>query len=461
MVSPQVDNLGPLLVDFLENEGELLPDRLVPDIRSYMGGFAPENFDGTYAGAVKASKALSRSLNIPFVRMLMSYRTEKFHSRLRDFGLSTINQPPGHYGLSLILGGAEATLEDLCTAYGSMARVLLNFGEHSPHHYAATDWHPPVLLQLDDTTTAPPVTNRFGKLGAAAVWFTLQAMLEVERPAAEASWRAFENARNIAWKTGTSYGHRDAWAVGVTSQHVVAVWVGNADGEGRPGLTGFNYAAPVLFEIFGLLPPAPAWFTPPYDDFASVAVCPESGCLKGPWCPAGEVRDIPAGGIKSVVCPWHRLASLDASGQWRVHADCEQATNMQQQHFFVLPPAQEYYYKARNARYRELPPWRADCRGSQQEKLEDMQVVYPLKYTEVTLPRELDGNTGGMVVEVAHRKPGEIVYWHLNGQYLGETRSFHQMTIYPEPGNHTLTLTDASGQTLEHPFSVQVTGSKR
>jgi len=112
-------------------------------------------------------------------------------------------------------------------------------------------------------------------LSAAACWHTFEAMRKVERPNTEGEWERFGSGKKIAWKTGTSFGFRDAWAIGVTQRYVVGVWAGNADGEGRPGLVGVKAAGPVLFDIFGLLK-SPTWFNPPMDEMREVALCQQS-----------------------------------------------------------------------------------------------------------------------------------------------------------------------------------------
>jgi len=446
--------LKPFLYAAMLEEGMLLPNMLVPDIPTFMGGFAPQNFDGTYAGAVPADLALARSLNVPAVRLLMRYKPEKFHAKLRQLGIGSLIHPADHYGLSLILGGAEATLWDLCGMYASMGRTLLNFHEHAPHPYFHGDWRPPhYTFDPHHRPAEHSATDKFGKLNAGAIWFTFQALLQVERPGQEAFWEMFADVPPVAWKTGTSYGHRDAWAIGVTPGHVVGVWVGNADGEGRPGLTGYGMAAPILFEIFRKLP-ASGWFTPPYDEMVEASVCAQSGHLPGPYCDQLYTASLPVASERSEVCPYHKLVHTDATGR-RVHGRCEDPQFMEQHYFFVLPPGQEWFYKQRDPSYQTLPPWREDCLQTRAVQIPNMQVLYPPKNTTVTIPTELDGTKGKVVVEVAHRNPSALVYWHLDEKFLGTTQHFHQMALNPTQGSHRLTLTDAEGEVLRHHFFVK------
>ena len=195
--------------------------------------------------------------------MLQRYGVPKFHSFLQQIGLKTINRSSSHYGLSLILGGAEATLWDVTNAYAMMGRSLLQLPQRSCS----------LLLPTSRITES---TDPFQP---GAVWQTFDALKEVNRPE-EIDWKSIPSMQTIAWKTGTSYGFRDAWAVGVTPRYAVGVWVGNATGEGKPGLVGAQTAGPVLFDIFNYLPSSP-WFERPTEIFVDAEICRQSGHLKG------------------------------------------------------------------------------------------------------------------------------------------------------------------------------------
>jgi penicillin-binding protein 1C len=205
--------LKPYLYGFMLNDGQLLPNMLVPDIPTQIAGYVPQNFDFTYDGAVPAKQALSRSLNIPAVKMLQQYTIDKFLDRLKQIGLSSMNRSADNYGLSLILGGGEAKLWDMCSAYASMARVLNHYNESKSYHIA--DWKKPHYL-VNRQPKHPIKQSNAPLLSASSIWLTFEAMAEVGRPDIDASWQRLGNAQKIAWKTGTSFGFRDGWAIGVT-----------------------------------------------------------------------------------------------------------------------------------------------------------------------------------------------------------------------------------------------------
>lgn len=448
IVSPRSSGslLKPFLYAFMLNDGNLLPNTLVPDIPTQIAGYTPQNYDLTYDGAVPAKKALARSLNIPAVKMLQQYGIKKFTDRLRQVGLTTINRSADSYGLSLILGGAEGKLWDMCTAYAGMARVLNRY--NTSFSYAGSDWQRPVYLRPQVSLPAKGLKEEL--ISAGAVWLTFEAMAEVSRPDIDASWQRLGSSQKVAWKTGTSFGFRDGWAIGVTPNYVVGVWVGNADGEGRPGLTGISTAAPVLFEIFGQLPASP-WFRMPVRDLRQVLVCAQSGCRASQICPATRTEWIPRQSSKTGACPYHKLIHLDASRQYCVTDACMSPADMINVPWFVLPPVQEYYYKTRNPTYKTLPPYQPGCMP---ETGRNMDMIYPKSGTAIYIPMELNGEQGKAIFEIAHRIPSHTVFWHIDGLLVGTTRDIHQLAVNTSRGKHTLTLTDETGETLTVLFEV-------
>lgn len=438
--------LKPLLYASMLEAGEVLPAQLVPDVPTHIGSFHPENFDRAYSGAVPAARALARSLNVPAVRMLRAHGVERFAAVLRRLGVTTLTRPGDHYGLALILGGAEGSLWDVTGVYAGVARSALAATPDA----ARGAFFAPTVTPRDLGRPGPGASP----LSPAASYLTLQAMLEVERPGDELSWRAFSSARKVAWKTGTSYGFRDAWAVGVTPRHAVGVWVGNADGEGRPGLTGQQAAAPILFSLFESLP-AGGWFPSPPRGLEDVDVCARSGMRASPQCEGRRAELVPPAGLDSPPCSFCRLLHTDATGEWQVHGDCEPVAALRTVSWFVLPPALETHYRRVHADYRPPPAFRADCRGALGPSgSASLSFVYPREEAFVYVPVEMDGSVGRVVFEAAHRDPEARVFWHLDDAFEGETRELHQMALAPRPGPHVLVLVDERGETVRRRFTV-------
>ncbi len=450
--------LKPFLYAAMLHDGEILPNTLVADVPSYFGkGYNPSNYDRKYRGAIYASRALARSLNIPAVRMLQAHGVPKFQDQLQAIGLTTLTRPPSHYGLSMILGGAEATLWDLGGAYAGMGRSLKNYSDYNSR-YEPEAFRPLNYRQAKSQGSLDyedfDQLRQDNQLSAGAIWHTFEAMVEVTRPSVEAYWENFESADRIAWKTGTSFGYRDAWAIGVTPDYVIAVWVGNADGEGRDGLVGGLVAAPILFDLYDLLQGERRWFSPPYDDLRQIVFCRESGMRAAALCPHPDSAWVPKAGLRTEPCPYHQRVFLDPTGTFQVNSDCVSPLEMQQDTLLVLPPVWERFYRQGHPNYRSLPPFRSDCLDQGTDGWTPMEWIYPHQAAEIYVPTELSGEKGKVVFEVAHRRVRSTLYWHLDEEFLGETVEIHRMALQPEPGPHRITVVDDQGQRLTRGFVV-------
>jgi penicillin-binding protein 1C len=447
--------LKPILYGLMLQEGKILPGSLVSDIPTQLFGYRPENYLETYDGVVPCEKAVARSLNVPFVKMLQDYGVEKLLYQLKKLGMTTLNKPASHYGLTLILGGAEGSLWDMTNLYACMGRVLNHHYEYNGF-YDKNDFHQASYLSAENafSSSEEDLLKEPPFLSSDAIWLTLLAMNEVERPNSEGDWERFESSQRVAWKTGTSFGFRDAWAIGLTSKYVVGIWVGNADGEGRPGLMGVYSAAPILFEVIDLLPQS-QWFLQPYDAMRKVAICKESGYLPLDICPIDTIWAC-RNSLNVIACPYHKRIHTDSSGKWQVNSRCELPWKMLAKTWFILPPVEEYYFKSKNPNYKTIPPFRKDCIVKVSGEDLPMQLIYPKQPTKIYVPIDLDGNLSRTVFKAAHRNQGSIIYWHLDKSYLGQTSSFHEMELNPTPGEHVLTLVDSEGFRLEQKFEMLV-----
>ena len=384
--------LKPFLYAGALQEGIILPRTLLRDTPVNLGGFTPQNFDLQFYGAVPAAEALARSLNVPAVHLLREYGVPRFHTLLKETGMTSFTKGPSHYGLSLILGGGEGRLDEITAAYAGLARSFFDYDKNYP------------------------IKDKW------ALWYTFDALKEVTRPD-DIDIHLIHSARKAAWKTGTSYGFRDAWAVGVTPEYAVGVWTGNAGGQGVPGLTGAQAAGPVMFDLLNLLPPSDEWFEAP-EGGVEADVCRASGHLKGMFCDEYDKVTLPENALRSEVCPYHHEVEGD--------------------HVFILPPAMEWYYRPHHPEYR-VP---------EKSNSSPMEFIYPESGSTIYIPRQLDGTVEGAVFQIAHRKGNATVWWHLDGSYIGETKYIHQMRFAPEKGRHVLAAVDDEGNTISVSFTV-------
>ena len=285
---------------------------------------------------------------------------------------------------------------------------------------------------------------------AASIYLTYESLKEVNRPESDESWEFFDSSKQIAWKTGTSFGFRDAWAIGTTKDYVVGVWVGNADGEGRPGLVGVQTAAPILFDVFDLLPKSD-WFSKPFDDMQQVSVCKKSGHRASPNCNETEEKFIQIAGLKTKPCPYHVLIHLDKNEKFQVNTSCENSDNIKHESWFVLPPLMAYYYKTKNPFYKPLPKFRGDCLG---ENSIAIQFIYPKENNSIFLPKDFDEQTNDLILKIAHSKPETTVFWYVDKTFIGSTKDIHELAIIPKQGKHMITVVDEFGNEAKQTFDI-------
>lgn len=420
--------LKPFLYAAMLDSGRLLPDQLVIDIPTRIGSYKPDNNVPLYRGAVPASEALSRSLNIPAVRMLREYGISHFLDYLKRCGFTTFTRSVDEYGLPLILGGGEITLYEAVYAYAKLMNVACDRSGYA------------------DRTQFP--------VSVGAAWLTLKALAEGVRPDDEALWRVFAGSKRIAWKTGTSNGNRDGWAIGTTEAYTVGVWFGNAEGQGRQDLQSIRTAAPVLFEIFASLPAA-HWPAAPSESLKEETFCADSGYIAGRYCSRTVKGFRPAQAPQGTVCPYCTAVSFTPDG--RFQADMSDMTGEYAGQFpfiqnrFVLPPAVEYYYTRFAANYKKLPPFVAGHQGGASSQL---AILFPEQGARIVIPVEIDGSAGAMIMQAAARDIGTVIYWDIDGVYLGSTQGTHTMTVRPKIGTHVLTVTDSLGARRVRTFEV-------
>lgn len=416
--------LKPFLFATMLDEGTLLPTMLLPDVPMSLSGYTPKNYSGQYWGVVPADEALQHSLNAPFVYLLKEYGHQRFHALLKRLNLSGIVFDSEHYGLSLIVGGAEASLYDIVNAYAAMGRKLaaaVNEGFHEK------------------------VPDGSSPFSADAIAITFNVMKGLTRPTNQTGWSGFSSSKQVAWKTGTSFGFKDAWTIGLTNRYVIGVWVGNADGEGRPGLTGVGVAAPLMFDVAALM--KDSYTYPPATASAiEVEVCAESGYPNAEICKKTKKVMMPDVEIKTGVCPYHKKVFLDSTRQYQVLPDCYPVDQRRYETYFVLPPVMEWFYKKHSAFYRPLPMLYPNCATAHPDDV--MAFVYPKSDAHVTIPIDIRGERQQIVFEIAHRNPRKTIYWTLNDEFIGKTYLNHQMPIDVEKGNYKLRCVDEDGVEL-------------
>lgn len=444
--------LKPLLYAAALDEGLLLPQQLVQDVPIYYNGFIPKNFDRKFRGVIPADKALSSSLNVPFVHLLIDYDYKRFYHLLKKIGYTNLNQPPDHYGLSLILGTAETSLWGLTAIYAGLARVYLSYHELPLNSgYSHSDYHSNHYIKPAVKTNKESQGNNSGLLSVEAIEATFKAMQQLKRPEQESGWESFLSRKKIAWKTGTSYGFKDAWAIGLNSEYVVGVWVGNADGEPRSDLVGVRAAAPLLFDLFRLLDGTSIVQNTPMG--SPEQVCLLSGMLAKEICNPQVSQALTDDFVlKAKKCTYHVSLKLNQEETHQVDSNCHDVFDMVSKDYFVLTPIQSWYYKKYHPNYEMPPPFLSSCK----EKIvtSKIQILYPQKNATIAIPKGQGGEPGEVVFQAALQNPKGKVYWHLDQTFIGVTEQNHQLSLNATSGEHVLTLVDNFGNEIQRSFRV-------
>lgn len=436
--------LKPFLYAARVSNGALLPRQWIWDVPANYNGYTPQNYFKNYDGLVPANEALARSLNVPFVRQLQQHGINQFYVNLKELGMKSLSHPAEHYGLSLVLGGAEISLLNVCNMYSGLAQRLSYYNVHDAYSEHAK-WANTMFTTLYKTQTFTQ-----SNFSASSIYEMFSALTEAKRPVSNAGWQNFSSSHTVAWKTGTSFGNKDAWAVGVTPKYTIGVWIGNADGEGRPEVTGTAYAAPVLFRVLEFLP-ASNWFEKPYNDYIEAEVCELTGYLASANCVVKKSDQRPYVTTSVPVCKFHQKVYTTPDSEYRVNKACVGPNEIVSQLWLVLPALPAYYYKKKHSNYRALPPIKHGCNL---ENHQVMEFIYPKYPNKVALPRLANGKKGMVVFELAHARYNAEVHWYLDGEFIQRSKETHQLTFSPTLGKHQLLVVDLEGNEKQIHFEV-------
>ena len=426
--------LKPFLYALAIDKGHIIPRSLLKDVPTYFGAYSPTNYDMKYSGLVSAKNALIRSLNVPAVRLLAMTGIDTFYNLLKDAGITSLFRGAEEYGLTLILGGSEVKLFDLARLYNGLA----NSGKFKPLVY----------LQTINKTEGIEL------LSSGACNMILESLREVKRPGAEYYWHKFQDHFPLAWKTGTSFGHRDAWAVGVNPQWTIAVWVGNFDGRGNRELIGSKTAGPLLFTIFGQLPKNPLkfWFEKPEMDYKTEKVCVQTGYKFTNNCTDSVEVSIPFETFLRS-CPFHKILNFNKNMTHEVCSRCWNPDDRIVKKKLIFPPEVVQYLKESGQNHFTALPHKSSCTA--QPENNSIDFIYPINGSRIVLPRELDGKYQKIVVRLASRIKNNRVFWYLDDEFLLETFKNHTFSHAFSQGKHSLVAVNSSGNKRKIKFHIE------
>lgn len=416
--------LKPFLYALAFDDGGLIPSSWLLDVPRDYAGYVPENYDGVYHGRVTARAALVRSLNAPAVALLARVGLPRFLDLLQRGGLTSLDRSPGSYGLPLILGAAEVPLADLANLYATLAEG----GVHRPLE---------VLQRLEEGGRE----RTEGLFSREAAWQVTEVLTDLERPDLPGTWELTRDAPKVAWKTGTSYGHRDAWAVGFTRDFTVGVWVGSFDGQAVEGISGSTDAAPLLFDLLRAVDPggqAPGRRGSP----ARLRVCSESHERPTSWCPRMVEVEVLPGRTRLASCSVHRRVFVDReTGEW-LAGECVGRRPMEAKVLTVPPAELVAWWRARGQPVPDLPKPAEGCRGAGALG-EPPRIVSPDAATPYRL--RVSAPERFQRVPLIARGSGRL-FWYQDGVLVASARPEDQRFLPLEAGRHKLVVVDEAGR---------------
>jgi len=414
--------LKPFTYALALERGHVTPDTVLHDVPCNYTGYEPENYDHRYRGPVTAREALSISLNVPAVKLMNRVGHQRLHGLLEAFGISTLGRGPDHYGLALTLGAAEVTLLELTNAYAALARL----GVHRPYR----------LLEIE------PVTPGRRVLSEGAAYLTADILSDTDRLGGRVLWKSDKSRVRMAWKTGTSYGHRDAWTIAFTPKVTVGVWLGNFSGRGAKALVGIEAAAPVAARILDPLHAGdPAeWYAMP-DAVGRRSVCVVSGMPKGEHCSATKRGLHLKGRSSRETCRVHTAITKDAETGDRLCVSCRMGRPHRETVVESWPPEVAAWLRRHGETALLAPPHNPRC---------------TVALADGSGPRILSPTDGATYVltesPAAHQKLAlkahaatEGLYWFIDGD-LYRTAGAGDAILWPlAAGRHRITCADEGG----------------
>lgn len=414
--------LKPLLYGMCFDEGLLTPKTVISDVPVNYQGYAPENYDKKFNGYVTVEYALEHSLNIPSVKSLQKLGHEKLIQKLSACHFQQIQRDRRKLGLSMILGGCGTTLEELTGLFSSFANDGIYIS--------------PSYIQRDTART------RMRVMSPAANYMINEILSKVNRPDFPLNWTATERMPKIAWKTGTSYGRRDAWSIGYNKNYTVGVWVGNFSGLGVPDLSGAEVATPLLFKIFNSIDydSDAEWFMQPADCEIR-QVCSETGLAPSDHC-TKIISDhfIPLISSNKVCDNLHEVM-INPAGKISYCKSCAPASGYKKKWFKVIDPDMQSWMDDNRIAYEKIPAHNPEC-----------ELIFKGNAPAITSP------ANGMEYYISKQSPEPLqlvcktandvskVYWYINDRFYKSSPAGEKQFFFPGEGETKISCTDDKGR---------------
>ncbi len=423
--------LKPLLYGIAIDKGLLTPKIMISDVPTNFGPYAPENYDQQFHGKINVEFALSNSLNVPAVKVLNDVGVNEFILKLKNAGFSQIAKDESKLGLSMVLGGCGVTLEELTSLFYTFA----NNGVNKPIGYIKDQ------------------SNYLGQqiISSAASFMVTETLMKVTRPDLPLQWRNSAHLPTVAWKTGTSYGRKDAWSIGYNQNYTVGVWIGNFSGIGVPDLSGAAIAAPLLFQIFNTLDydsDADWFFAPESVDFRFV--CSETGMVPSEFCENSVMDYFIPGVSSSQKCDHLSKTFISMDSTLTYCTSCLPSAGYKTTYYPNHPPEIITWFEANQVSYLKPPAHNPDCERVFVEG--PPLITSPVDGMEYLIDKS---DTMQIMLSCNANNDVSKVYWYVNNRFYKSSEVGQSEFFTPTEGKVKISCTDDKGRNTDISITVK------
>ena len=414
--------LKPFIYGMAFDKGNLTPKMNIEDIPTNFDGYKPTNFDEHFNGLISVEKSLAYSLNIPAVKTIEQLTPKVFTQALVKSGFKQIKRDQAHLGLSVALGGCGVTLEELTHLYTIFSQKGLLFN------------YP--ILQEDSSSFASPV------LSEASSYMVSEILTQITRPDLPNNMQSSFHVPHIAWKTGTSFGRKDAWCIGYNQKYTIGVWVGNFDATGIHELTGTDIATPLLFEIFNTLDynSQQHWFFKP-KGVELRTVCTFSGLPMGEHCTESMIDHYIPKTSTNQHCQHLKEYTISASQKYSYCTSCMPDGGYITKVYPNLSVALADFYDSQYIPYDKPPVHNPMCVRVMQDQ--QPKIVMPDNNKEYLIERAVPTE-----LQLKCIVPNDVlkVYWYVNGKFYKEATPKEEVFFLPKEGLSKISCSDDRGR---------------
>ena len=417
--------LKPLLYAMAIDKGLITPKYCIADVPFSLSGYEPENYDGKFYGNISIEFALAKSLNVPAVKVLNKLGIKTFIDKLSQINFTQIKSNKNNLGLSIALGGCGSKLEELTTMYSAFA----NEGRYQNISF----------IQKKKNKPAQKMISK------ASAFMITEILTQLTRPDLPLAWANSKHMPKIAWKTGTSYGRRDAWSIGYNKKYTVGTWVGNFSGEGVPELSGASKASPLLFKIFNTIDhnSESEWFSMP-DEVSFRAVCPETGLLPSKHC-SNDMLDYYIPGVSSMqTCQHIKIVPIAIDSSVSYCTSCKPHSGYIKAEYPNLSPEIIAYYEVNHIDYLKIPPHNQKCERIIAGKAP--QITSPIHKNKYYV----DVNNE-MQIKLSCQVSNDVnkIYWYINKKFFKAVKPSESIFFDPEEGKIQISCSDDKGRNTD------------